>query len=134
MRKRNVYQKMPFGPLPVAAIKATLDIDLEPAIVVMSANAQKHASRRHPVDYSNCLPFVAGIVANPLYMGDDFKNKGKIELVGRPPPLNGVSILVAVEIVLDRNGEYNVASFYPVSEKTIESRRDKRRLKNTKKI
>ncbi len=75
-----------------------------------------------------CLPHVASVVTNPLYVRDDFKNDGKIELVGRPGSLGGF-LLVAVEITLDDDGRYNVASFYPISEAKVEKRRDSGHLR-----
>jgi hypothetical protein len=58
----------------------------------------------------------------PLYVCDDFRNPGKIEMVGRP---NGFPdwLLVAVELTLDCNGRYNVVSFYPISETKVENRK-----------
>lgn len=116
------------GPLPVEAINKTLELELDEGDVVFTGAAQKHAASRHPDDYAKCLPHVAAIVANPLYLGDDFENEGKIELVGRPL---GTPILVAVSIEKDARGRYHVVSVYPVSEGTIEGRRKKGRLKRT---
>ena len=112
-----------FGPLPVEAINGALDLDLEAGEVVMSVNAQRHAQRRHPADYARCFPHVAAIVLTPLYVRDDFRNQGKIELVGRPIGFPDW-LLVAVEVSLDDEGRYNVASFYPISEKKVESRKE----------
>jgi len=97
----------------------------------MSGRAQIHAAKSHPEDYSRCAPHIAAIVTNPLYVGDDFKNGGKIEMISRVPAI-GSAILVAVNIEIDPNGEYNVASFYPISEKKIQNRLDKGYLKRLK--
>lgn len=112
-----------FGPLPVEAINGALNMELEPGDVVMSVNAQIHAQRRHPKDYARSFPHVAAVVTGPLYVRDDFKNHGKIELVARPVGFPDW-LLVAVEISLDEDGRYNVTSFYPISEKKVEKRRD----------
>lgn len=112
-----------FGPLPVGAINAALDLEIDPGDVVMSVNAQKHARRRHPLDFARCFPHVANIVSSPLYVRDDFNNQSKIEMVGKSPGL-GDYLLVAVEIALDQDGRYNVTSFYPISEKKVTNRRD----------
>lgn len=112
-----------FGPIPAGAIKNALDIDVEDGDAVMSFNAQKHARNRHPTDYARCLPHVAAVVNAPLYARDDFKNKGKIELVGRPSGMSEY-LLVAVELTLDTQGRYNVTSFYPISEKKVQARRE----------
>ncbi|MCI1141707.1 hypothetical protein MOP88_04135 [Sphingomonas sp. WKB10] len=112
-----------FGDVPIAAINEALGLELDEGQAVMSTNALKHAQRRHSLDFARCLPHVASVVTNPLYVRDDFKNDGKIELVGRPPAL-GDYLLVAVEIVLDEDGRYNVTSFYPISESKVAKRRD----------
>ncbi len=117
-----------FGDVPVAAINDALALELDAGQAVMSTNALKHARRRHPRDFAMCLPHVASVVTNPLYVRDDFKNDGKIELVGRPGSLGGF-LLVAVEITLDDDGRYNVASFYPISEAKVEKRRDSGHLR-----
>jgi hypothetical protein len=116
-----------FGILPVGVINATLQLELEEGEVVMPVNAQKHAQRKRPADYARCFPHVASVIASPLYMGDDFRNEGKIELVGRPLGL-GTPLLVAVELTRDGDGRYSVTSFYPLSERTVSNRREKRHL------
>lgn len=117
-------QPFVFGPLAVEAINSALDLELDHGDVVMSPNAQVHARRRHPEEFARCLPHVATIINNPLYVRDDFRNDGKIEMVGKPAGL-GEHLLVAVEVSLDKDGLYNVTSFYPISEKKVASRRDK---------
>lgn len=111
-----------FGSLPVESINAALALELEEGEVVMSVNAQKHAQRRHPVDYARCFPHVAAVVTGPLYVRDDFRNDGKIEMVGRPVGFPDW-LLVAVEISLDEQGRYNVVSFYPISDKKVQDRK-----------
>lgn len=106
---------------------------MEDGDAVMSIRAQKHAQLRHPTDYARCFPHVAAVVANPLYVRDDFKNDGKIELVGKPDGLEEF-LLVAVEISLDDEGRYNVTSFYPISDKKVAGRRDKGHLKRIRLI
>ncbi len=99
----------------------------------MSVNAQRHAQKRHPKEFARCFPHVAAIIGNPLYVRDDYRNDGKIELVGRPIAL-GEYLLVAVEISLDVDGRYNVTSFYPISEQKVERRRDAGTLKRLRLI
>jgi hypothetical protein len=126
--KKSRLVPTPFGQLPVGAINSTLDLDLEPGEAIMSVNAQKHASRKRPYDFARCFPHVASVIGTPLYARDDFKNDGKIELVGKPAAL-GEYLLVAVEITLDSNGRYNVTSIYPVSETKVANRRESGHLK-----
>jgi len=126
---KNKSKKVPlfFGPLPSDAINIALGLEIESGDVVMSFNAQIHARRRHPVDYARCLPHVATVINSPLYARDDFINASKIELVGRPAGMTEY-LLVAVELILDTQGRYNVTSFYPISAQKVEKRRDSRHL------
>jgi hypothetical protein len=117
-----------FGDVPVRAINDVLALELEEGQAVMSINAQKHARKRHPKEFAMCFPHVASVIATPLYVRDDFKNDGKIELVGRPLAL-GEYLLVAIEIALDADGRYNVTSFYPISEAKVAKRRESGHLK-----
>lgn len=112
------------GSLPHKAINDALDLELDAGDVVMSVNAQRHAQRRHPAEYARCFPHVAAIITNPLYVRDDHKNHGKIEMVGRPDGFPEW-LLVSVEVSLDQEGRYNVVSFYPISDKKVENRRAK---------
>lgn len=112
-----------FGPLPTRAINEAVGLELEDGEVVMSVNAQKHARKRHPADFARCFPHVAAIVTTPLYVRDDFKNHGKIELVGKSAGLPDW-LLVAVEVSLDEEGRYNVTSFYPISDKKVQNRKE----------
>ncbi|GAA0765942.1 hypothetical protein [Brevundimonas olei] len=115
------------GPLPTDQINQALGLELEPGDIILSAGAQKHASKRHPDEYARCQPHVAAVALDPLYVGNDFRNEGKIELVSRVAALGG-GMLVAVCIEPDAEGNYSVTSFYPVSEKKIENRRQSRHL------
>ena len=115
------------GPLPTEQINRALGLELEHGNVILSAGAQKHAQRRHPEDYARCQPHVAAVAIDPLYVGNDFINDGKIELVSRVVALGG-GMLVAVCIEPDEAGNYAVTSFYPVSEKKIENRRQANHL------
>lgn len=116
------------GPLPVDAINRTLCLELEAGLVIFSRAAQRHAASRHPTEYPILLPHIATIIRAPLYLGDDCRNVGKIELVGTAPGLTGFA-LVAVTIEKDARGSYHVASLYPVSRAKIEGRRAKGFLK-----
>jgi len=122
-------KELVLGPLPVKAVNATLGTELEAGEVVFSIPAQRHAMRRHPDDFARCLPHVGGVVTGPLYVGDDFKNPGKIELVSRLPVLGG-GLLVAVTLERDQAGRYHVASLYPVSQSKIDNRRQAGTLRN----
>ena len=70
-------------------------------------------------------------MTNPLYIGDDFRNPNKIEMISRVPAINS-AILVAVNIERDTRGDYNVVSFYPVDERKLGSRLDRGFLKIAK--
>ena len=110
------------GPLPTGTIEATLGIELESGKVVFTVSSQKHCRSSHSSDFLRCLPHVGSVVSNPMYLGDDFKNHGKIELISRIAAI-GEGLLVAVEITRDPTGCYRIASMYPVSQAKIDSRR-----------
>ncbi|WP_431857972.1 hypothetical protein [Azospirillum sp.] len=120
------------GPLPTDAINWALDLDLEPGVTVLTAIISKHVRRRHPDDHARCLPHVASVVAAPLYVGDDFRNPGKIELIGRVSAL-GSALLVAVEMTRNERGEYEVRSFYPVKDGKVQHRLQRGFLKRVQK-
>lgn len=124
----RIFNRVVFGPIPVDLVEVTLEMELEPGNVVMSVGAQKHAYDQHPAEFWSCYPHIASIIANPLYLGDDHKNPDKIEFIGRPPGL-GQAVLVAVELILDGDGCYNVCSFYPILERKVEKRKAKGFLK-----
>ena len=123
--KRKALPILRFGPLPVATINRLLGLELDPGETVMSAGAQIHARRRHSADYGRLVPHIAAVVASPLYVGDDVRNAGKIELIGRPPGWAAEALLVAVAIARDDAGNYNVVSCYPVSEEKVHARRER---------
>jgi hypothetical protein len=103
-------------------------MELEEGETVLTANHQVHAARKHPDEYPLFLPHIAQIIAFPLYIGDDFKNSGKIELIGRIPVL-GTHVLIAVNTQLDKKGRYKVSSFYSIKPQQVESRKAKGYLK-----
>jgi len=49
------------------------------------------------------------VIKEPPYLGDEFKNPGKIELIRRAP--GGKGPLVAIVIEPDEEGRYRVANF-----------------------
>lgn len=57
-------------------------------------------------------------------MGDDHRNPDKIELIGRIAAVDGF-VLIAVSLSRDSLGRYSVASFYEISEKKIQSRKER---------
>jgi hypothetical protein len=103
-------------------IEKTLGIETEPGDVVFDDAHQRHAAGRHPVEYPLILPHLGAIIANPLYLGDDFLNPGKIEFVSRIGTIKE-AVLVAVSLERDHQGRYQVSSLYTVREVKIENRR-----------
>lgn len=120
------------GPFPAETVNLTLGMELEPGAAVLTAVVQKHVLQRHRDDYPKCLPHVAGVIANALFIGDDFHNPGTIELISRIPSL-GAALLVAVCVEINGDRQYEVRSFYPISEKKIENRLAKGFLKRAQK-
>lgn len=126
----NKKKTVELGPLPVAKINKAVCLELEPGDTVFTGHAQKHAQRRHPDDFDRCLPHVGQVIADPAYIGDDFRNSGKIELIRMIPALKGDALLVAVIIEPDHEGRYHVASMYPISQRDVDIRRAKGYLRN----
>ncbi|RTL52931.1 MAG: hypothetical protein EKK40_07140 [Bradyrhizobiaceae bacterium] len=113
--------------MPADVINKTLGTEIEAGDVILTRGAQRHAYRRHPEDYPKCLPHLASVVADPRYIGDDDTNSG-IEIWGYAIAIQSL-VLVAVELMPDANGRYQISSFYMVSEKKAQSRRQKGFLK-----
>jgi hypothetical protein len=111
------------GPMPVIAVNKTLGTELGAGEVVLTRGAQRHAYKRHPNDYPKCLPHLASVISNPRYIGDDHTNSG-IEIWGYVGAIASL-VLVAIELIPDEHGRYQIASFYMVSEKKAQSRREK---------
>lgn len=126
--KKGPLVPLVLGAIPTAEVYRATGYELDDGDVILSINAQKHAAKRHPEEYSVCLPHVGAVVNNPLFIGSDHKNLDKIELVSRVRAL-GSGLLVAVHIEPDNQGRYHVVSFYPISEKKITSRVEKGFLK-----
>ncbi len=118
------------GPLPVDAIYNATGHELDPGEVLLSVNAQKHARKRHPDEYDGCLPHLKKAIAAPNFIGDDHRNPDKIELLARAAALPGGDVvLVAVNLERDSKGRYHIASFYPITEKNLQTRLEKGFLK-----
>ncbi len=131
-KKAQTPKARNYGPIPVDTIFKYLGIELEEGEVVLSAKAQIHAARRHPEDFSRCLPYLQRVISTPDYIGDDFKNENKIELISLIPEL-GNGLLIALSIQRDSSGNYHIASFYPVSFAKITNRCGKGYLKSVPK-
>jgi len=94
--------------------------------VIFSVGAQVHEERR--VQPSSCFAcLIAGIIATPLFIGDDHKNPG-IELISRVAAANAM-VLVAINLEPDGAGRYHILSLYTVKAEKIENRRQKGFLK-----
>ena len=132
IRTPQVYSPLNFGPMPVNLIFECQGIELEEGDVILSSNAQIHAARRHPEDFSRCLPYLQRVISTPDYIGDDFKNENKIELISLIPELRN-GLLIALSIQRDSSGNYHIASFYPVSFAKITNRCGKGYLKSVPK-
>jgi hypothetical protein len=116
------------GALPVEAVNRALGLELEPGPVVITVAAQVHVARRRPEEYARLLPHLATAVATPLYIGDDHRNPGKIELVARVRATEAY-LLVAIVVARDASGRYRVASFYPIKPEQVQNRRARGFLK-----
>jgi hypothetical protein len=124
MAKNKLFDIFP-GAIPDADIYRTLGIDLDPGDVKFAAAAQRHALANHPNDLPRIIPSLSQIIASPTYLGDDFRNPGKIELVGRIAGVSGAA-LVALTIQKDENdGYYHVCSSYLITQSELDKKRAK---------
>ena len=121
-KRHNQHLALALGQLPIKKIERTLGYELDPGEVVFSVGAQIHAAKKHPEDFKSYLAFVGTVIADPLYLGDDMRNPGKIEFISRLRGQAG-GLLVAVEICRDAFGKYNVCSIYTIKQSQIETRR-----------
>ena len=116
------------GNVPKEKIYKTLEIDLEAGIVKFSAPAQKHAYGRHGEELKTIIPHLSEIISDPMYMGDDYKNPGKIELVRRIRGENNAA-LIALKIEKADDGYYHVCSAYFISQSEVDKKKQKKILK-----
>jgi hypothetical protein len=127
----KLYKLRP-GNFPDNIVNKTLGIDVEPGEVVFSVPAQNHANRRHPGDAALIIPHLSQVIEDPMYIGDDFNNPGKIELVRKIPDSGGRSALIAVTLEMDGRGFYNICSSYLITQSEVDKKRNKGILKNAK--
>lgn len=118
--------------MPDDAIFRTLEIEMDPGDVKFSAPAQKHAMQGHPEDVPIIIPHLSQIISNPTYMGDDFKNPGRIEIVSRIPGVDGAALVALTVEKNERDGFYHVCSSYLITQSELDKKRDKGVLKVVK--
>lgn len=127
----KLYELRP-GYFPDDIVFATLEIDVDPGEVVFSVPAQKHAHSRHPEDAPLIVPHLAQVLEDPMYVGDDLRNPGKIELVRVIPGAGGKSALIAVTVE-KTDGYYHICSSYLITQSEVDKKRAKGVLKNVRK-
>ena len=130
MAKGSKLFKLRPGKCPDDIVYRTLEIEADPGEVIFSVPAQKHANKRHPGDAQFIVPHLSQVIEDPMYVGDDFRNPGKIELVRMIPNTGGKSALIAVTVEPDEDGVYNICSSYLITQSEVDKKRDKGILKN----
>ena len=123
-RARRHPPSVVLGPLPINRINKGMGTELEPGMLIVPAGMDVHVSRKRPGEYARLLPHLGAVTANPLYAGDDFKNEG-IEIIGSAPGSGGEFILIAICLTLDNGGNYQVRTFYSITDEKIQQRRRK---------
>jgi hypothetical protein len=131
-RGPKLYKLRP-GNFPDNIVNKTLDMEVDPGEVIFSVPAQNHANRNHPGDAALIIPHLSQVIEDPMYVGDDFNNVGKIELVRMIPNSGGKSALIAVTVEMDDKGFYNICSSYLITQSELDKKRTKGILKNVKK-
>lgn len=132
MSKGPKLYKLRPGKFPDNIVHKTLGIDVDPGEVIFSAPAQSHANKRHPGDAALIIPHLSQVIEDPMYVGDDFNNVGKIELVRMIPYSGGQSALIALTVEMDDKGFYNICSSYLITQSEVDKKRNKGILKNVK--
>jgi|TARA_R100000501_G_C2610462_1_gene105199 hypothetical protein len=121
------------GEFPDGMVYYTLGMEVDAGDVKFSAAAQQHAHRRHEHDIPLIIPHLSQVLNDPLYIGDDHRNPGKIEFV-RAIPGTGKSALIAVTVEKDESdGYYHVCSSYLITQSEVDKKRHKGILKHAKK-
>lgn len=123
-----LYDARDLGPLPVDLINSALGTELEPGRAVLSARAHRHMAVDHPADYPICMAALADAIAAPNFIGQDPKHRENFEIVKRVGLPDGRAVLVAIGLEIDDDGCYRVRSSYLISQRTIDARREAKRL------
>lgn len=124
MKKNKLFDIYP-GAMPDEVIYRTIELEIEPGDVKFSAAAQKHAVRRHPADLPKIVPHLSQIIGSPTYIGDDHRNPGKIEFVGRIPGVDGAALIALTVEKDETDGFYHVCSSYFITQSELDKKRDK---------
>ncbi|WP_417278504.1 hypothetical protein [Celeribacter sp.] len=110
----------------------TLKIEIDPGEVKFSSQAQRHAKQNHPEDVPKIIPHLSQIISNPHYIGDDFKNPGKIEFVSRIPGEQSAALIALTIEKNEKDGYYHICSSYFITQSELDKKREKGILKITK--
>lgn len=131
MGKNRLFDIFP-GKMPAEDVYRTLGIEIDEGEVKFSSAAQRHALQNHPSDVPRIIPNLSQLITSPLYIGDDHRNPGKIEIVGRIPGHDGAA-LVALTVEKDeRDGCYQVCSTYFINQSELDRKRHKGILRSVK--
>ncbi len=123
------YPAIRIGPLPVEKINKALGVDLDPGEVWVSQAAHAHIAIDHPDDYPFIIEAIFEIVAAPLYVGQDPKHSADFYIVrAMPPGSPNPHGLVAIGFERNAFGSYNVRTAYSISQATVDTRRQAKRL------
>lgn len=127
------YPRIKFGPFPHKMVEKTLNLELEPGGLYLSAQAHKHIAEDHPTDYPIVGINLDNCVNNPNYIGQSPRHQRNIEFVKRLPVRDKLYdgteriityiALVAVSVERDQYGDYRIVSGYLIEEKDITTRR-----------
>lgn len=123
------YPARDFGPLPVAAVGASLGIILTPGRVRLSARAHRHIAEDHPDDYAACISALPAAVATPTFAGQAPHHRGNFEIVRDLARPDGQHVLVAIGLRRDADGCYRVRSCYLIAPAKVARRRRKNWLR-----
>jgi hypothetical protein len=90
-------------------------------LVHFTIPAQKHAWKRHPDTFFQCLPYVGQAIAGPTYAGQSPHQPQGFEVVLEVAAEN-THVLVAIGLRPSNSGIYHVRSTYLIDYNTVERR------------
>lgn len=120
MKPTSKLKLMVLGDLPCAAL-ATWGLTLDAGTVHFGIPAQRHALRRHPDSYPDCVPHLEAVVATPTHVGQSpHHEEDGFELVRVVD--GGPIVLLAIKMERTESGIYIATSTYPIDVNTLERR------------
>lgn len=125
--KSSRYRAMRICAMPIDLINSVLGTELESGDAWLSAAAHRHIAEDHPQDYEVCLPLLGDVISGPTWIGQAHYHGGNFEVIARKTSSIGI-ILVALSLMPNDYGNYNVRSAYRIEQKDVDAKRSAGRI------